>query len=135
MTRISFHCGWKVGLTVCVCLCSASALESVEEEENVDGSWTGVLSILAIIRDVFGSASAPEVIIFRPAVAGSFGLAGPTPPCCDSNDGGRTLKSLYSSRILTANRSRELMGPLDPFEPYNIIDTRSLALFLPPCRW
>jgi hypothetical protein len=63
----------------------------VDEEENVDGSWTGVLSILAIIRDVDGSASAPEVIILRLALAGSLGLAGPTPPCCESSAGGRTV--------------------------------------------
>ena len=43
----------------------------------------------------------PAVIIF---LCASFGLAGPTEPCCDTRAGGNCLKSLYSSFILTDNR-------------------------------
>ena len=52
MTRTSFHCGWYVGFIVRVVLWRASACERVEEAVKVEGCWTGVLSIFAIIIEV-----------------------------------------------------------------------------------
>ena len=46
----------------------------------------------------------PAVIIFLC----SFGLAGPTWPCCASNGAGSSFASLYSSLIFTASRIRVL---------------------------
>jgi len=105
MTRTSFHCGWYVGFIVRVVLWRASAFERVEEAVNVEGCWTGVLSIFAIIMEVSEVAGQafrvsnlggwevnkdvrPAVIIF---LCASFGRAGPTEPCCDRSAGGSCL--------------------------------------------
>lgn len=52
ITRISFHGGWYVGLTVRVVLWSCKAFVRLFEDENVEGVYVGVLSILAMIRPV-----------------------------------------------------------------------------------
>ena len=56
MTRTSFHGGWYVGFTVRVGLWSVSACESLLEEENVEGWEMGVLSMVAIMREVLSAA-------------------------------------------------------------------------------
>lgn len=52
MTRTSFHGGWYVGLTVRTVLWRVSASESLLEVAKVEGWALGVLSIVAIIREV-----------------------------------------------------------------------------------
>lgn len=59
----------------------------MEEEENVEGCWTGVLSIVAIARDVLGSTSPAAVIIRR----ASLGRAGPTEACWERSPDGKAL--------------------------------------------
>lgn len=86
----------------------------------MEGLAVGVLSIRAIIFDVSDEAAdelatialndkkhvLPAVIIFR----STFGRDGPTEPCCAINADGSSLKSRYSSYILTESRSRALFS-------------------------
>lgn len=52
ITRTSFHGAWYVGLMVRVVLCRERAWDRVEEDVNVDCLCSGVVSILAIARDI-----------------------------------------------------------------------------------
>lgn len=56
MTRASFHCGWYVGLTVRVVLCSWRAWVSVEGLENVEGCWVGAEAMVASAREASAEA-------------------------------------------------------------------------------
>lgn len=58
ITRTSFHGAWYVGFIVRVVLWRVRACESALEDEKVEGWVMGLLSILAIIRDVSVSADA-----------------------------------------------------------------------------
>ena len=61
--------------------------------------------------------SPPAVIIFWP------GFDGPTGPDSIERAGGSSLKSLYSSRILTDKRNRELIEIWSVFHSFGVTDT------------